>query len=101
MGILQPVEPFMQEHAADRLERHRQSIALLAEYVASGRPNALVEHFCGCCLDGTMARRYRLPHGGRLAFLEPNHLADLQQAKQIGDWRQKAVDPGCGDRTGP
>jgi hypothetical protein len=40
-------------------------------------------------------------HGGWLAFLEPNHPADLQEAKRIGDWRQKAVDPACGDSTGP
>jgi hypothetical protein len=36
LGILRLFEPFMQEHASDRLEGHRQATALLAEYVTSG-----------------------------------------------------------------
>src|SRR5438270_7719914 len=34
LGILRLVEPFMAEHTTDRLDQHRQAIALLAEYVA-------------------------------------------------------------------
>src|SRR5216683_4334740 len=94
LGILQLVEPFMQEHAADRLDRHRQAITLLAEYVAGEQANAHIEYFCGRCMGDAAAWRHHLPHGGRLAFLEPDHLAHLQEAKQIGEWKQMAVEPG-------
>jgi hypothetical protein len=101
LEILQLVEPFMQEHAADRLDRHRQAIALLAEYVASGRVNAYVEYFCGGCLGDAAAWRHGLPHGGRLAFLEEEHLARLQEVQQIGAWQEMAVAPGQGSRSEP
>ena len=82
----------MHEHAADRLDRHRQAIALLAEYVASGRVHAHVECFCGGCLGAVQAFRHHLPHGAGLPFLDPNHLAQLQQAKEIGDSRRQVTE---------
>jgi len=91
----------MQEHAVDRLNQHRRAIALLAENVASGRPNAYVEHFCGCCLDGAMAWHHDLPHGGRLAFLEADHWARLHQAKQVGDSRHLVDEPSRGNSVAP
>jgi hypothetical protein len=101
LDILRLAEPFMQEHAVDRLDRHRQAIALLAENIASGRLNAYIEHFCGCCLDGAMAWHHDLPHGGRLAFLEADHWARLHQAKQIGDSRHLVEEPGRGNSVAP
>jgi hypothetical protein len=94
LAILRLVESFVLEHAADRLDRHRQAIALLTAYTASVGVNAHIEDFCGRCLHGTAAWRQHPPHGGRLAFLEPNHLADLQEVQQIGQWQQAAVGPG-------
>jgi hypothetical protein len=101
LEFLRLVEPFMQEHAADRLDRHRQAIALLAEYVCSGPVNAYIEDFCLVCVHAIAAWRFKLPHGGRLAFLEPNHLDSLQQAKQIGDSRQMVPSPGIGSAPNP
>jgi hypothetical protein len=80
LELLRLVEPFMQEHAPNRLDRHLQAIALLAEYVSSGRANAYIEYFCGGGLGDAAAWHFNLPHGGRLAFLEEDHLAQLQQA---------------------
>jgi hypothetical protein len=87
LELLRVFERFMREHAPDRLDHHQQAIALLAEYVSSGRVNAHIEYFCGNCLGDAAAWHFKLPHGGRLAFLEEGHLAQLQEARQIGQWR--------------
>jgi hypothetical protein len=83
LRLLQLVEPFVQEHAADRLDGHRQAVALLTDYAASGRVNAHIEYRCGCYLNAAWAFCRKYPNGGRLPFLEPDHLGHLQEGKQI------------------
>jgi hypothetical protein len=91
----------MAEHATDRLEGHRQAIALLAEYVASGRPNGHLDHFCGCCLQCAGAWRRDPPYGGRLAFLETDYWTQMQEAYQMGERQREAFETALGNPSRP
>jgi hypothetical protein len=81
LRLLQLVTRFMRERATPLYDQHCQAIAILEAYVQSGRVNARVELFCETCLYGAVLWHRGLS-GSRLIFLEPDHLARLQQATQ-------------------